>query len=497
MKKDVIIVGGGIGGLCSGIYLLHKGFNVTIVEQKEKLGGKINIIEEEGFKFDLSASILMTPKIYTDVFEDVGKNYKDYFEIINLDPLYKVFSYDKKSLLVYGDNNKIINEFEKFEKGLSLDFMKFLSKSYEKYYLIKNDFLDKPMINLKELLNLNSIKSLIKIKPLSTTSNYLNKIIKNEIIINYLIFSSMYIGVDPYKNSNIHTLIPAISHLNGLGYIKGGMYKYIESLEKLFKELGGKVLNNTKVDKVLIENNKIRGIKYKDNTLRSDIVICNNDYTYTVKNLIDKKYLDKRYNKDNIEKKDYSCSVFILYLGLDKIYDTLQVHNIYLNKNFQESIQSAFKGIIPTNPSLYIYYPSIRDKSFCKNNKSSLNIMLRIPNLSLYKSDYNKEDIKKTRDIIIKTIKQIPSMEDIEKHIVYENYLTPKTLEKDYNCYMGNAFGLSHKLLQNIYFRPHIKSKKVEGLYFLNASTHPGNGASVVIGGSKVLSELIYKDYKK
>ena len=117
MKKDVIIVGGGIGGLCSGIYLLHKGFNVTIVEQKEKLGGKINIIEEEGFKFDLSASILMTPKIYTDVFEDVGKNYKDYFEIINLDPLYKVFSYDKKSLLVYGDNNKIINEFEKFEKS--------------------------------------------------------------------------------------------------------------------------------------------------------------------------------------------------------------------------------------------------------------------------------------------------------------------------------------------------------------------------------------------
>ena len=180
MKKDVIIVGGGIGGLCSGIYLLHKGFNVTIVEQKEKLGGKINIIEEEGFKFDLSASILMTPKIYTDVFEDVGKNYKDYFEIINLDPLYKVFSYDKKSLLIYGDSNKMINEFEKFEKGLSLDFMKFLSKSYEKYYLIKNDFLDKPMINLKELLNLNSIKSLIKIKPLSTTSNYLNKIIKNE-----------------------------------------------------------------------------------------------------------------------------------------------------------------------------------------------------------------------------------------------------------------------------------------------------------------------------
>lgn len=123
--------------------------------------------------------------------------------------------------------------------------------------------------------------------------------------------------------------------------------------------------------------------------------------------------------------------------------------------------------------------------------------MLRIPNLSLYKSDYNKDDIRKIRDIIIKTIEQIPSMDDIEKHIVYENYLTPKTLEKDYNCYMGNAFGLSHKLLQNIYFRPHIKSKKVEGLYFLNASTHPGNGASVVIGGSKVFSELIYKDYKK
>lgn len=494
--KKVIIIGGGVGGLCSGIYLLNKNFDVTIIEKNEKLGGKINLIEEDNFKFDLSASILMTPKIYTDVFDEVGKNFKNYFNLIKLDPIYKVFNHDRKSLLIYSDVNKMINEFEKFEKNSSVDFMKFLSKSYEKYYLIKNDFLDKPMVNLSEVLNMKSIKSLLKMKPLSTTSKYLNKNIKNEIIRNYLIFSSMYIGVNPYENSNIHTLVPAISHLNGLWYIKGGMYKYIESLERLFKEMGGKVLKNTTVDEVLIEDNKIKGIRYDKNILNSDIVICNNDYTYTVNKLIDDKYMDEKFNSAKMKKKDYSCSAFILYLGLDKTYDNLQVHNIYLNKDFKKSIEDAFKGFIPKNPSLYIYNPCAIDKSLNKGNNSSLNIMLRIPNLNLYECDYNKEDIKKIRDKIIEVIKNIEVLADIEKHIIYENYLTPKDLEKEYNCYRGNAFGLSHKLLQNIYFRPHLKSKKVKGLYFLNASTHPGNGASVVIGGSKVLSKIIENDFE-
>ena len=489
MEDKVIIIGGGVGGLCTGIRLLNKGFKVTIIEKNEKLGGKVNLIEEAGFKFDLSASIIMTPKSYTDIFKEVNKNYKDYFTIKKLDMLYKVFYYDKSKINIYNDINLLINKLDKVEKGLSVRFMDFLSKSYNKYFLIKNNFLDKPMISLNEILNKKSIKSLLKINPLSNTATYLDNIIKNEKIKNYLIFTSMYIGVDPYNNSSIYTLIPAISHANGLWYIEGGMYKYIESLEKLFTDLGGIAIKNTSVDEILIKKDKIVGVRVKDKVINSNLVVCNTDYTYAVSNLINKRYANKK--DQHINNKEYSCSVFILYLGLDKIYKDLNVHNIYINKNFKENITGPFKGYIPKEPSFYMYYPSIIDKSFCKEGNSVLNVMLRVPNLQISKENYNKDVINKIRNKIIKTLKNIPELKDIEEHIVYENYLTPFDLERKFNCYFGNAFGLSHKLSQNIYFRPHLNSKKIKGLYFLNASTHPGNGTSVVIDGSKVLCNMI------
>lgn len=497
MDEHVIVVGGGIGGLCSGIYLSNKGFQVTIVEKNETLGGKINIINDEDFKFDLTASIVMTPKIYTDVFTDVDKNYKNYFTIMPLSPIYRVFYYDKTYCDFYSENNKMINELEKVFPGSSVEFIEFLSKSYKKYYLSKKKFLDRPMIDINEIINLSSIKSLMEINPLSNTVSYLSRIVNNEKIRNYLIFSTMYIGVDPYKNSNIYTLIPAISHMYGLWYIKGGLYTYIKALEKLFEEMGGKISKHITVDKIIIEDNKIIGVQTERDVLYGDIVVCNADYPYAISNLIEDKYIEKRYTKKKIEKMEYSCSVFILYLGLDKIYKNLKVHNMYLCKNFKESIEGAFEGRIPDELSLYIYYASAIDNNFRENNTSSMNIMLRVPNLSFDNIKYNEKTIKQIRNKIIKTLKNIKGLEDIENHIKYENYLTPKTLRKNYNDYYGNAFGLSHKLSQSIYFRPHIKSEKVKGLYFIGSSTHPGNGASVVIGGSKVLSNLIEKDYKK
>lgn len=491
MKKSTIVIGGGLGGLCSGIRLLNKGYSVTLLEKNEKLGGKINIIKNDEFKFDLTASILMTPKSYIDIFKESGKDYNDYFKIQKLDPIYKVFYHDKTCCNYYSDTNKMISELESLQKGLSTDFYKFLYKSYNKYHISQNKILNQPMIDLKEIINLSFIKNMCKVNPLSSTSKYIDRLIPNEKLKNYLIFTSMYIGVNPYTSSNIYTLIPAISHMYGLWYIKGGMYEYVKALEKLFIDLGGKIITNCEVSKIIIQGNKVKGVEIENKIINGDLVICNADYPYVINKLLNNKFCDKRYSKKRLSKIHYSCSVFILYLGLDKVYDNLSVHNIYINKEFKKSIEGAFKGILPLNLSMYIYYPGAVDDTFKKNNHSSMNIMLRVPNLSFHTVNYNINDIKEIKKSIINTLKNISGLEDIEKHILYENYLTPLDLKNKFNLYYGNAFGISHKISQSAYFRPHIKSKKVEGLYFINSSTHPGNGASVVIDGSKVLCNII------
>ena len=200
-------------------------------------------------------------------------------------------------------------------------------------------------------------------------------------------------------------------------------------------------------------------------------------------------------NKDykEIEKQDYSCSVFIMYLGLNKKYKDLQIHNIYINKNFKKSIQDAFKGKLPKYPSLYLYYPSKIDETISGKFASILNVMVRVPNLKDSNIIWNKDTVQKFRNRIIKELKNIDGLENIENDILYESYLTPIHLKHKFYAHNGTAFGLSHKLNQTAYFRPHIKDDNIKGLYYIGSSTHPGNGVSVIIDGSKIVADEICK----
>ena len=494
--KEVAVVGGGIGGLCTAARLLAKGFGVTVFEKEKTLGGKVNIKSAKGFKFDLTASILMTPDIYKSIFKEVGRDYKDYIEIEKLDLLYRVNYFDRTSYDFYSDSRKMVRELELINGGLGKEYFNFISGALDKYSVSKKCFMDKPMIKKREFFSIKSFKCFYKIKPLKTSYKYISSSVSNQKLRDYLMFQALYIGMNPYKNSNIYSLIPAISQFYGFCYIKGGLYKYILALEKLVKDLGGVIEENNEVREILIDDDdKVIGVKTKWGRYKADLVVCNADYPYAIKNLFVKELKENNYSEKNIDSKDYSCSVFMIYLGLGKKYDELKVHNIYINNAFRKNIECVFKGKLPKKPSLYIYSPSYIDESLCRGGKSTVNVMVRVPNLSYEKINWSKRTIKKLRNVIIDTLKNIKGLEDIEKYIEFEDYLTPVDLKDKFNSYNGTAFGLSHKLNQSGYMRPNIKSKNTDGLYFIGSSTHPGNGVSVIINGSKILSDVIEKDF--
>lgn len=495
--KEVIVVGAGIGGLCSAIRLLKEGYKVKIYEKESTLGGKVNVKCNKGARFDLTASILMTPHIYIDIFETLGKDYRNYFELIKIEPIYRVNYYDKTRHDFYSDTRKMINTLEAMQKGLSAEYMDFFYTSYKKYLISKDGFLDKPMLNKSELLNIASVNKLLDMKPMSNTNKYINKKISNEKLKEYLIFQSMYIGSNPYTTSNLYTLIPAISHAYGLWYIKGGFYKYILALEKLINELGGEIYLEKEVDKIVVKNNKVEGVVIDNNIYKSDFVVCNVDFPYAIKNLFEVNLNEGIYKFENIDEKDYSCSVFTIYLGLDKKYKGLKVHNIYINKNFRESIEDSFKGKLPKDISLYIYCPSSIDPEISGEYEDIISVVVRVPNLLSKDISWDKQTVCKFRNNIISVLKSISGLEDINEHIVYEDYLTPIDFKNRFNSYNGTAFGLSHELRQTICLRPHIKSKYIKGLYFIGSSTHPGNGVSVVIDGTKLVENSIKEDTKK
>jgi len=218
------------------------------------------------------------------------------------------------------------------------------------------------------------------------------------------------------------------------------------------------------------------------------------DFPYAVKELIKDSHSKGKYTDEYLYNMKYTCSTFIMYLGLNKKYPNLSAHNIYIDKEFKKNIEDAFVGNIPDNPPMYIYCPSRIDKTMASNNKECLSIIVRVPNLLFDNVKWDKNTMDTLRLRILKNLKNIKGLEDIDEHIEYESYLTPEDLHNRFNSYGGTAFGISPTLSQTNYFRPHIKSDNVDNLYFVGSSVHPGSGVSIVLLSSELVTEEILKN---
>ncbi|MGH4118909.1 phytoene desaturase family protein [Clostridium sp.] len=493
MRKKIIIVGAGVGGLATAVRMLSRGYEVKIYEKEKRIGGKVNIIEEDDFRFDLTASILMRPEEYKEVFSFANKNWEDYLQFISVDPIYRVNYADGSRYDFSRDLVKLIETLESISKPDSVGYLKFLGDSYEKYLIANKYFLNKSFIVPKDFFNPLTMSMALKSRTLSNTYNYVSKYIKNEKLREFLCFQALYVGISPFNGPNIYTIVPTISELYGVWHLKGGMYSYIKALEKLIYELGGTIETETNIEEILILDGVATGIKTSNKIEKSDIVICNADFPYAVTELIKDKKDKGEYDDEKVSKMKYSCSTFIMYLGLNKKYPRLQVHNLFLGEDFKKNVEAPFEGKLPEKPSLYIYCPSRIDETMAPIDKENLNIMVRVPNLLFEAIHWDVKLKGILRKQILETLSRISGLEDVEEHIIYENYLTPKDLKDSFNSYGGTAFGLSHTLTQTNYFRPHLKLKEVKNLYFVGSSVHPGTGVSMVLISSKLVAEEVLR----
>ena len=493
MSKKVIIIGAGIGGLSTALRLLKNGYEVEILEKNQTIGGRVNIIETDIFRFDLSASILMMPNCFKEIFSYAGKNYREYVKFIEIDPIYRLFSADKTTIDFNKNISTLVKSLEHISKADSLGYFKFTSDVYEKYLIANKFFLKRSQDSSKDFFNSKTLTKAFKIHTLATTYDYISRNIKNEKLREFLAFQSMYVGISPFDGPNIYTLVPVVSQLYGLWHLKGGMYSFINALSTLINEFGGTIKTGVTVEEIVFSKDKAIGVKTSNGIEKADIIVCNADFPYAMKNLVKDAHYKDKYTDKKLSEMKYSCSTFILYLGLKKKYPQLRVHNIYLCENFKENIEAAFKGTLPVNPPLYIYCPSRLDRSMVKNEGDCMNIMLRVPNLFFTDIVWDNCTIDLLTNKILKELKNIDGLEDIEENIEYKNHLTPQDMESKFNAYGGTAFGLSPTLAQTNYFRPHFKSSTANNLFFVGSSLHPGPGVSLVLNSAKLVTEEILK----
>lgn len=484
MKQKVIIIGAGIGGLATALRLLKAGYEVVIYEKDSKVGGKVNQIKKEGYTFDLTATISMMPQEMYLLFEELGLNVEDYLEFTYSQTLYDVFFYDGTVYQFSTDLVKLNQQLLSISIEDTIGYFKLMSDIYEKYHHANQAFLSEACDEASLFFTLKNLKEAIQIMPLSSVYDYVSKYLKDEKLKQYVCFQAMYIGMSPYDSSNIYALLPGVSQFYGLPHIKGGMYHLVEVMEQLIKDWGGMIYTDTCVERLVINKKRVLGVQLKDRVDKSDYVIANAQVPYVMRELQSVK-----------KPKDYhlSCSSFILYLGIKRKLPMLNLHNIWINKAFEENIKCAFDGRLPKEASFYFYVPSRVDETMAPTDKEAMNVIIRVPNLMSDEIEWNEQTISFLKEQVYEVLTKITNISHFKELIEVEEVLTPLDLASRFNSYKGIAFGLSHDLVQTNYFRPHHQSDEFERLYFVGDCTHPGTGISLVLKSAKQLAKQIDK----
>lgn len=497
MKKKVIVVGAGVAGLSSAIRLQKDGYQVEIYEKESMVGGKMHQIEKDGFRFDLGPTIVMMPDLYREIFEYAGKNPDDYIPMKRLDPMYRsYFNKGSEHIDVSSDLVQLMKTLEAVSPEDASGFLKYLSSIYERYQVAVDHFIQRPFRSNKDMYNPFMLKQALKLKTFDSATNSIAKFVKDKKIQQMLTFQTLYIGVSPDNGPSLYTIIPMIELLYGIWYIEGGMHKMAEGMEKVFIELGGKVHLNSPVDEIIIENGQSKGVSVAGEAVHSDYVICNADFPYAMKNLVKDQKAKGKYTDEKIDKMDYSCSCFILYLGMDRKYEELEhVHTFVFSEDLDQNLDQVFSGEKIEDPSLYVVAASKVDPTVAPAGKEGLYVLVPVSDLATAKYDWNDEStIQYYRQKALESVSHLPGMANIENEIISESVITPLDFRDRFNAYNGACFGLQPSLLQSNHFRPQAKAKNCENLYFAGSSTHPGAGVPIVLVSGKIAADELKLD---
>ena len=325
------IVGGGVSGLAAAARLSANGHQVDLYEKGEQVGGRMNQIKQDGFTFDMGPTIVMMPEIYRDVFSYANRNMDEYLEIKQLPYIYDVYFSEDDKVRVPTDLAQLKDMLESIEPGSTHGFMSFLTDIYKRYEIARKYFLERAFRKPTDFYNPFTLYQGSKLKTLDTADKLIAKYVDNEKIQKLLAFQTLYIGIDPKRSPSLYSIIPMIELMFGVHFIKGGMYSFVNALEQLNRELGTQIYTNSSVDEIIIDQRFkcAEGLKINGKIEKYDKILCTADFPYAKSELIKKENQPKKYTTEKINNMEYSCSAFLMYLGLDKdLTDELLIHNI-------------------------------------------------------------------------------------------------------------------------------------------------------------------------
>ncbi len=489
----VVVVGSGFGGLSAAVRMQAAGYQTTILEKRHQLGGRAGVFERDGYTFDTGPTIITPPFLIHDLFQVADRDSSDYLEMVEIKPKYRLYFPDDTHM-EYGSSEDNVKEIERLSPRDVEGYKKYMKAIKPVYELGFEKFGSMPFTSIWDMVKMGP--SGVKHKAYKSVYGLVSSYMKDERLRSAMSFNPLFIGGNPLKATSIFSLITYIEEKHGMWWIRGGTHKFVDALERLFKELGGQIKLNSEVDKIVVGSKKqVKGVSTSTgDEYDADVVISNADVATTYTQMIDKKF--RRYNTDGKYKNaDYSMSLFMIYFGVKKKYPEMLHHSIVFGKRYKGLLKDIFnKNIVPEDFSTYLHIPTRTDPEMAPSGSETMYACTPVANLDANIDWDTKKD--EYRDHILSHLDEriLPGLLD---NLGPTEVFTPLDFKREFNSVKGAGFSLQPLLMQSGFFRPHNKSRDIQGLYFVGAGTHPGAGVPSVLMSADITSQLVNEDLSK
>ncbi len=490
----VIVIGAGMGGLSAALRLAHSGHHVTVLEKNARPGGKVNILERDGFRFDTGPTILTMPQEITRLFRDVGRDPNDYIELHQFEPIYRAHFRDGTVFHLHTDEKETLEEIRAISPKDVSRYANFMRRTDKIWQAIDGAIFDRLFMSWRDIFKPEVFLAGMKVDALTSMYRRVDGMFIDARIKQLFMFQAIYVGASPRQTPATYTVIPYLEQQQGVWFPKGGLYAIVEATVQEAQEQREDIRFNCPVRQIRVEQGRATGVDLADGQfLPADVVISNADLVHTYSDLVPKtarhKYTDRR-----LAGYDPSSSAFIMYVALDRQYPQLVHHNIYFGTDYNQEMREIFEEKrMPTDPSWYICAPTRTDPDLAPKGCEALYFLALAPALSPDSPDWEQEKYAMMEQMLDRAEREA-GLSDIRQHIRWKECFTPKDFEVVFNGNRGSIFGLSAITAQTAFFRPPNRSEDVKALYLVGGSTQPGGGVPIVMIGGRLVAKLVEED---
>jgi phytoene desaturase len=491
-EERVAIVGGGLGGLSAAIHLRLAGHDVTIFEANERVGGRANLIEREGFRFDTGPSLLNYPWVFERLFRAAGRELKDYVTLLAVDPSIRFQWEDGTRFTLSSNLQMLLAEAERLEPAAGPKMLAFLRDAALKYDIAFDKMVSRNVDNPVKWLGQLKPKEILRTGIWRSLDGELKRYFKSRYLREAFGSYGMYLGGSPYDLPGIFTILAYGELSHGLWLPKGGVYGLVAGIEKLARELGVEILTGQRVEKIKTSSGRVVGLELDGGTFYgARLIVSNVDVPTTNAELLksDEASTRRMLRRDAATKM--TPGVMTFYWGIRGPVENLGHHTIFLPQDYRAAFDDLNKGKrIPRGLPFYVSVPSATDAGLAPTGDTAMFVLVPTPVLSELQGIDWGETTREVRARVLETLKRHAIEFAPERVVVQESY-TPVDWQRRFGLYDGSAFGAAHTLRQVGPFRARNYAPEIEGLYYVGASTTPGTGMPMVVLGGQQTAERI------